>query len=581
MSRRPAGQFRPASLNLTFLSLCFASHLAVAKGAKPELVCGRVFLVAGSGVSFSDNEKSLVCGGGTWGAVPESQARYHLNVFLQARGYHSPTFESTPEGLLVKPGERQRASRVEFVGDAHGLSRRKVWTAAGEPLTPDLLDSVEAASVAHLKGEGFPCPAVEAEADPATGVIRAKIDAGKRLSILRVEEDPESTFPKGLFRRYDAFGPGDPFDPTALLLTSERIIREGTLESHYLTTECTEEGVIVRERVIAGPPRIVRLGFGLNTERLFMLRVGWQNTRLGTKASSLDLSAMLSRQEQELRALLAVRPFAPGSRFELRTLVSGKRQDEIPFEEVAGRVQVAPSYHWDAGKVGFRVTAGPTVNLVHTIRGAVPGEKRFVTWDGELGLISHSLELTPKSPIQGVQAAVSVAAAEKATLSPFSATRFGLATRALWNVGGFRPPKFIFGLRAEASTTFLSDPSERGLLTSRFLHYLGGTANLRGFARNEIPGGGGALSSIYLGAEMRFPSFLPWGLEPLLFFDSGAIGPGSLDLRAPVALSPGGGIRWESPIGTFRVTAARGFFAGGPGPVSPHFQFYLSYGEEF
>lgn len=571
--------------------MTMALFCAISRGETPvvpgtiplsfENVCPRVFIDTDSGVSFSDNEKSLICGGGTWGTVPESQARYQIKICLQARGYHDPQFESRDVGLLVRPGPRQIARDIELVGETAGLTWRQLWTVTGQPLTPALLDSVESAAVVHLKANGYPCPTVVAEAVPATGLIRVKITPGEKLRLVRIEEDPESKFPRGLFRRYDAFHLNDPFDATGLLLTSERIIREGTLESHYFTVECTPEGAVARERLIAGPPRVFRLGFGLNTERFALLRVGWQNTRFGEKASLVDISGLLSKQEQELRALLTLRPFAPGSRAELRTLLSFRRQDETPFEELTGKVQVSPAYSWDSQTIGYRVSAGPSINFVHTIRGNTPGEKQFLTWEGEFKLLSHSLELTPKAPIEGIQAGVSVVAAEKATHSPFTARRIDLGGRLLWNVGGYRPSKMIVGLRGEVGTTFVPDPGDRAILATRFNHYLGGSANLRGFARNELPGGNGALSSIYLGAETRFPSLLPWKLEPLFFIDAGCFGTSALDLRAPVALSPGSGLRWESPIGTFRATAAHGYFVGGPGPVNPHFQFYFSFGEEF
>jgi outer membrane translocation and assembly module TamA len=126
-------------------------------------------------------------------------------------------------------------------------------------------------------------------------------------------------------------------------------------------------------------------------------------------------------------------------------------------------------------------------------------------------------------------------------------------------------------------------PGPATLLPPDYRTYLGGSSDLRGFSRQELPTDGeGGMSSFYLGVETRFSGVLPWNLEPLFLFDVGALGSKPVSLDMPIYWSPGFGMRFESPIGTFRGTLANGFVGSGVHDWSgSHWQLYLSLGEEF
>lgn len=124
-----------------------------------------------------------------------------------------------------------------------------------------------------------------------------------------------------------------------------------------------------------------------------------------------------------------------------------------------------------------------------------------------------------------------------------------------------------------------------GTLPTELRFFLGGIDNLRGYSRYELPENGlGALTSFYLGIENRFPSFLPWNLEPLVFSDFGNLSQDSLTFSSYGYASPGIGLRLNSPIGVFRATLARGVVLGTL-PTNTedksHWQFYFGYGQEF
>ena len=78
---------------------------------------------------------------------------------------------------------------------------------------------------------------------------------------------------------------------------------------------------------------------------------------------------------------------------------------------------------------------------------------------------------------------------------------------------------------------------------------------------------------------------LPHGLQPLVFVDAAVVGRSSFKLDPNVYWSPGLGIRWNSPVGSVRVTVARGLVwrrdSAAEVLIKPQWQFFLSLGAEF
>jgi outer membrane translocation and assembly module TamA len=98
-----------------------------------------------------------------------------------------------------------------------------------------------------------------------------------------------------------------------------------------------------------------------------------------------------------------------------------------------------------------------------------------------------------------------------------------------------------------------------------------------------LPDETGALSAAFLSFEVRLAELLPGGFQPFAFLDGGIFGSKALRFSGPVYYSPGAGLRWESPVGMIRGTLGHGFKAGGnqAGTKEGHWQFYVSFGEEF
>src|SRR5688572_2651776 len=92
---------------------------ATFSAVKSERVCKDIYLL-GAEVSFSANELVFLCGSDEgfegWREIPLVQARYHLRLFLQERGYMSPRFEVRGQQLFVYPGTRTKVRAVRTEG---------------------------------------------------------------------------------------------------------------------------------------------------------------------------------------------------------------------------------------------------------------------------------------------------------------------------------------------------------------------------------------------------------------------------------------------------------------------------------
>jgi len=195
-----------------------------------------------------------------------------------------------------------------------------------------------------------------------------------------------------------------------------------------------------------------------------------------------------------------------------------------------------------------------------------------------------------EAPTRGYTAAVDAEYASSATGSTFSHERIatdGAYYRALGSrvVEGDRFPK-VLALHGRVGWVH-----PQGILYPRARFYSGGMQSVRGFAENELgpqvlevrrtsllaagctdvtiatgscdptpipssefftrPTGGSSL--IEGGAELRFP--LGGKLGGVIFLDGAYVGTSGLDLPAPGrgAITPGGGLRYRSPLGVLRL----------------------------
>ena len=382
-----------------------------------------------------------------------------------------------------------RISALELEGAPPDFPIERKRDIIGEPLTPDRLDLIEIWSRQRLRALGYACATVHSTASPRTGEVRLQIKSGDVLPITTLIEESAGGLKPGMLQRYFAFSLSDPYNGDKLRLTEQRIITNGILQNvQFVVKKCDEKGVTVEEHALAGAPRLLTFGFGINTEGLLLARSYWRNTRLGPTGSSLTFLALASSKEQRLiiSSDWYHLPF-PTRRF-LSPYFEFRHQNENPFEALTttGRMSEATTY--DGSEVSIRTRAGPQFDWIRTLRGSGPPQTSLGSLSTAFELGSHYYEALLASPRAGFRLAFTGDFSAEGLLSNFSAQRLSIDFRSLWNYKNYDPPLWIFGLRTQLSTTLTPEQvAESNELPATFRHFLGGSQNVRGFGRTNFP----------------------------------------------------------------------------------------------
>ncbi len=548
-------------------------------------------------IDLTDTEKRLVCGSppgdveqsDAWTRIPYAQAQYNLKNFLQDRGYHRAVFkrdEPVKGKNTVEIGEPTRVTSLVSDGAPESLHLERRRKVIGEPLTPKLLGDVEKWSFEQLQANGYACPTIKTTGDPGTGAIVVSVEAGLAQELERLIEVPVSGLEPGVVRRHDAALIGRPFNGNWMELSNRRMVSEDVVESAHFVYGCEAEGVVAKQQVVAGLPRLLLFGVGINTEGVLLAKASWKNARLGKMGSSSLVTVLASSKLQKIETSVHWYLLDQPSRYYLRPLVELKHQNEEFFESMSSQFEVAPAGTWDNQELHADFSLGPNFEAIRTLRGTGSRDTHFLSLGGQAHLKSHDFEFYQNSPRTGFQLSSQLYVNDEAILSDADAERAELRGAFLWNLKDLDPPLLVLGIRGGVGTILTADrPGTGNRLPASFMQFLGGSSDLRGFARKRLPGPDGALTFAFLDFEARVGSVLPWGFDPFIFLDLGETGATPLGLGSPLYWSPGFGLRWQSPIGVLRTTLARGYPEnplGGRAEDAPGgLHFYLSFGEEF
>lgn len=575
-----------------FLSAAFSLPV-LSKVPNPitqEVCPGRVILTGPKKIKFTPLEKIFLCGdpqSEPWKDIPLGQARYHITTFLQDRGFHHPQFSDDGNTLYVDSGTETFLEHVQVEGAPPFLDIRKHRQILHRPLTPKLLNNIESWIQHQLQSRGYPCPKLKTEANIDSGEMVVQVDPGPFQEVESVTQESLPGLGTGTLRRYDAFVLGKEFNKELLALTSERVEKSGVLQSTHFTWECEPEPLgdktELYQRTFAGKPRILTFGFGADTEEYLIVKGSWKHTRWGKKASNFVADMYASYRQQKLDLYSDWHAFSPLSRWYLKPTISIWHDLEVESHFISASARFPLAGTWDNQKFGMTYEMGPELDYIYTFRGAQPGLTRFLALEGRLDLMSHDFELWQRDPHTGYRFQAKTDLTNKNLLSELTAQKFSVEGKYYYNLLGLDPALLIFGVRGGLYNTFMNNPEQRAKLPPNYRFYLGGSQNLRGFGRMEIPGGDGALAAAFVSTEVRLAKYLPLWLEPFLFFDIGIIGPQAFQFKLPFYMSPGAGIRVASPIGVIRATVSHGMKTGSQDNQAgnTHFQFFMSYGEEF
>lgn len=595
----------PARMLLTaaLLSLLTAegqTYAAEEEGVKDSLCNGRIEVTSPVPLTLTEAERTLVCGDAdtaAWSDIPPRQAVYFLKQFFDNRGYHR--VEATIDGrqITVRTGAVVLVRDVvltydevkdETARDAlANIDTSRYWPIYGRPLTSKALDDLQKWLSMQLARRGMPCVLMAMQADTETGIVTVAVSAARIFKIGRIRADSIPGVNGGIQKRQYAFDEGDVYDALELDLSAQRLVSSDVVVASSFITHCVADGaqIDIEQQMIAGEPRLVSFGFGFDTEEYAITEASWRHARLGPSASNLTLLARASYRRQTARASfdwyyapIATNHFLRATAFHER--INERREDTGTSE---GRI--GPVWAIDLSNYAVQLFAGSAFRHIETTRGVGPA-----TSDAVVGIVSaeattHEFEYFAQSPQSGHQLNWEINRAKKSLGSDMSFSRHQIKATALWTLFALDPPIWILGLRGTAASTTIDEDTTLDEMPLTMRNFLGGSEDMRGFGRNAIPASDeGALTTVYAGAEMRVREVIPYNIHPMVFVDYGRTGGDDTTLTKDEFWSPGLGVQWQSPIGTFRTTFAHGFI-NGPSheklDYMSRWQFYLSFGEQF
>ncbi len=552
--------------------------------SRPQKVCDRLVL-SGEHIAFSDSEKKLLCGDPSnpaWNQIPRQQVSFHLKTFLLERGYFDPQVNDENEIMQVTLGPRVDIERIEVENwppDTQAFHERRF---RGLPMKPESLDEIEIGVATQLKSQGFPCAEVTSEAYPFDKKIKLLIAPGGKHFFGPPEVVPAEDLDARTLKRYEAFTPHELYNYRLLELSERRIRDSGLVQDVTYFPECNGEEFVITHRTISGRSRLFSAGAGFDTEQLAIAKLSISLNRLSKKGSSLKSEAFGSLRTQSLSTHAQFHLWPPESRTHLYTSFTVEHRNEKKYDtlRIAFKPGIGASLERRTGILDFKM--GPNGEFIKIYRGVGKENTRNIGFEFSSIITSHNFEYFAASPQRGYRVGLFFESSAKALGATFGASKANLFAESLWTLFENYQLDLILGLRGYLNATYSHEGknSEKEIPPS-FKTFMGGSHDMRGFAREELPGGGiGAMSAAYFGTELRLARAIP--LEPFIFADLGALAQDSLKFEAPYYVSPGIGLRWQLPFGTLRGTAAYGWsFADKSGPHIAHPQFFISFGEEF
>jgi len=566
---------------------------AAADDGEYTKVCDKLKLKGALSPPLHEIEKRLVCGEGdqskseAWRAIPSTQAELTLRSFLKDRGYYYPDVRIQDGVFSVSVGDPTLVKATKIQGEVENLELVQDRGVIGRPLTPKLLRSLNKWVTNRLQSLGYACAFATSEGDPGTGTVKITIQSGQKLNLLRETEYQEHDLNPSALHRFDAFEFNKPFNKDLVSLTESRLIKDGLVQSVQLISHCDENGVILSQEALTGPPRMLRLGVGVSTESLFILKATWKNSRLDKNGSSISFSGYASAIDQSLNATYNWYPWEEAPRLGIKPMAQFVHVLRNSYEYYLSEGQIGPFWTEDALDQSFLINMGPDIQYFQELAGVGPDTSHFFNLKTMITAMSHDFEYYMKSPRTGYSTAVTLILNNQALASSATAEKLKVDGKYLLNFKNYDPPLFILGLRGGVATTLTNQQFGTHIgLPPPYLSFLGGSTTIRGYNLDELPESQiGGLADYYLGTELSFGSLawnfnigpLPQTIVPFLFADVGGIGNESFQIDSPVYWSPGIGARWASLIGPIRFTVARGYPSDTPG----HFQFFFSLGEEF
>jgi outer membrane translocation and assembly module TamA len=310
-----------------------------------------------------------------------------------------------------------------------------------------------------------------------------------------------------------------------------------------------------------------------------------RQARVGENASSLEARIDVSFVQQFFESSARWYYSGGATRTYLEPSVNVNRQKETAFETQSVSVKLLNGSGWEVPAGQYEIRIGPNLLMTESISGTGPGKSTVGLIEMTLRWMGHGFEFYSTSPRTGSFLEATTLLTQKSWGANFTAQKFQLQGEKLWDLFHYDPPLLILGIRFNLSSVFSPDSNITSALPVQFLTFAGGGSSLRGFNRQSLPRSGvGALSGAVGSVEARLHRVIFKQADVFAFNDMGALGGTAFRLERPLFMSPGVGLRWESPIGVFRAYAAERFTIyenPGDAPYDRAWRLGLTYGEEF
>lgn len=562
-----------------------------------QALCRTVQVENATALELKDMETRLLCGDPTpdrigiaWSSVPPSEAAYFSRGFLQTRGFHAPTFIQDGEILFVRPGPLSRLGRFTLTGGPATWAPPRRRLVEGQRLAPKLLDELQGWALSQIKNEGYPCALAQTRADPATGEVVVNFEPGDLKSITGIENAGDSGLSDGALNRYNAFRFGDLYRERLVALTRRRTQEDGFLQSLTLNPRCETGGVTLVRDVVLGPSRTVSIGAGGSSDEGARLRFVLRQNRIGDSASQAQaradlsyLNQMVNRQTMNTNYRWFYSPGEPRSFLEPE--IRWEHFGTPVFENQSFEAKTLHGWTTEVAGGQFEFRGGPTFLDSKLFRGRGPSDVSVTFAETNARWTDHDFEYFAASPRTGGAIHATALLTLERWGANFTAQKLEIHGQKLWSIENFDPPLLVLGTRFGLSSVFSPNEDLTPDLPIRFLTFLGGDPDLRGFERVSLPRSGvGALSGATGGLEARLHKVLFRRADVFTFCDAGMLGRARFQLLKPILMSPGAGVRWESPIGVLRIYVAERFPVDEPPDevaYEKNTRIGLTYGEEF
>ena len=555
-------------------------------GSDDEICGGRVQIHSKGRIKFSKNERPLLCGDPDvkeWHEIPLAQTETALKEFLKGRGYFDSKFELKDKKLHVYTGKVYKVKKVVFVGAPEDFERLKYIGWQKQDFTGDTLNDIENYTMRRLKQLGYACAEVKTQAIIETQVVEVHINPGKRYTFPKIEYDPPPSAKPELLERYFAFNEGEVFNEDLLTLSSRRIEADAVVSKSNFLTTCEENGELtINHRVSEGPTHLLQFGAGVSTEEIPIFKAGWKDSKVGGNGSILSADLYASHLRQVLLLGYEWHAFEVDRLF-LKPTIEARRVDEEDQEYYNFVGWLPFGGKFDPQPTHLEFYSGPAGIFENTQEGPSTGQKEFAVWKSSFSINTHNYEVFMNDPRRGGRISLETSSVGWSSVKNVNAHWISLTGVKLWNLLNYGPPKYVFGVRFGLDSVMTTkDYDVTNYIPQSYFTWLGGDSSVRGFDRRELPRDAlGALSSFYMGSEVRFASLFMKGLDPFVFTDIGLIGDSNVKLSGPLYWAPGFGLRYQSIIGVIRGTLAHGFVAGENDPDHEHYQYFVSLGREF